>query len=92
MMRSSTRSEGPRLDRIAVLCAQIRVATEMHSRVNGAKHHAFREACSAGHVSPSLERSERRGLAVLCHSLVVDSTFEQGENVAIAVVSSSSCY
>ena len=38
---------------------------------------------------PSLERSERQGL--FYDSLVVDWTFEQSENVAIAVMSLSSC-
>ena len=51
--------------------------------MNGVKHRAFREACSAGHVPPSLEQSERRDLFFVMHSLVVDSTFEQSENVAI---------
>ena len=46
--------------------------------------------------APSLERSERQGLFFVMpvNSLVVDSTFEQSENVAIVrflVVSSSSC-
>ena len=48
-MRSATSSEGPRLVRIAVPCAQTRVAVKMHSQTNGMKHCAFREACSAGH-------------------------------------------
>ena len=60
-MRSATSSEGPRLVKITVPCAQTRVAIEMHShRMNGAKHHTFREACSlshAGHVPLSLERA-----------------------------------
>ena len=54
-MRSSTSSEGPRLVRIAVPCAQTRVAMEMHSRMNGAKR---REACSAGHRASSEARDE----------------------------------
>ena len=33
-MHSSTNSEGPRLVRIAVPCAQTRVAIEIHSRQN----------------------------------------------------------
>ena len=40
-MRSSTSSEGPRLVRNAVLCAQTRVAIEMHSQTNGVKCRAF---------------------------------------------------
>ena len=57
-MRSSTSSEGPQLVRFAVPCAQTRVAIEMHSRMNGAKRHAFREACSAGHRASSEARDE----------------------------------
>ena len=59
-MCSSTSSEGPRLVRIAVPCAQTRMAIEMHSssRTNGAKCHAFREACSAGHRASSEARDE----------------------------------
>ena len=52
-MRSTTSSEGPRLVRIAVPCAQTRVAIEMHSRVNSAKLRVFREACSPGHMPPA---------------------------------------
>ena len=40
-MRSSTSSEGTRLVRIAALCAQTRVAIEMHSQTNSAKCYAF---------------------------------------------------
>ena len=85
-MRSATSSEGPRLVRIAVPCAQTRVAIEIHSRTNGAKRRAFLSRPRA--TEPRAKRETR---SVLCHSLVVDSTFEQSENVAIAVVSSSSC-
>ena len=74
-MCSSTSSEGPRLVRFAVPCAQTSVAIEMHSRTNGAKCHVFQEACSAGHRASS--EAERRGLFFVVHSLVVDST-EQG--------------
>ena len=73
-MRSSTSSEGPRLVRITVLCAQTRVAIEMHSRTNGAKHHAFREACSACRPRATEPRVKRETRSVLYHSLVVDST------------------
>ena len=52
-MRSSTSSEGARLVRIAVPYAQTRVAIEMHSQMNGAKRHAFQEACSAGYQALS---------------------------------------
>ena len=36
-------------------------------------------------------RVKREMRSVLCHSLVVDSTFKQSENVTIAVVSLSTC-
>ena len=75
-MRSSTSSEGSRLVRIVVPCAQTRLpGPRAHSRaqVSGAKRRAFQQACSAG----------REARSDLCHSLVVDSTFEQRENVAI---------
>ena len=39
----------------------------------------------------SSEARDFKTRSVLCHSLVVDSTFEQSENVTIAVVSLSSC-
>ena len=57
-MRSFTSSEGPRLVRFAVPCAQTKVAIEVHSRTNGAKRHALREACSAGHQASSEARDE----------------------------------
>ena len=57
-MRSSISSEGPQLVRIAVLCAQTRMAIEMHSQMNGAKRYAFREASSAGHQALSEARDE----------------------------------
>ena len=73
-MHSSTNSEGPRLVRIAVPCAQTRVAIEMHSRRN--------ERCKAPHVSRGLlsrplatePRVKREMRSILRHSLVVDST------------------
>ena len=52
-----------------------RVAIEKHSWTNGAKHCAFQETCSAGHVPPSLEQSERFWDEVC--SLVVELMFEQ---------------
>ena len=42
-MRSATSLEGPQLVRIAVPCAQTRVAIEMHSRTNGVKRHMFQK-------------------------------------------------
>ena len=81
-MCSSTSSEGSRLVRIVVPCAQTRVAIETYSRANGAKRRAFREVCPAGHRAFE-PRAKREARSVLCHSLMVDSTFEQSENVAI---------
>ena len=78
-MHSATSSEGSRLVTIAVPCAQMRVAIETYSRANGTKHCVFQEACSAGHQASS----KARGKVYSCHSLVVDSTFEQSENVTI---------
>ena len=50
-MRSFISSEGPRLVRIKVPCAQTMVAIEIHRRINGTKGHTFQEAysCSVGH-------------------------------------------
>ena len=69
-MRSSTSSESPRLVRIAVPCAQTRVAIEMHSQ---------RMARSAARFNrPAQQATEPRAKqemrSVLRHSLVVDST------------------
>ena len=73
-MHSSSSSEGSRLVRIVVPCAQTRVTIETHSRVNGAKHGVFREACPAGHRALK-PRAKREVRSVLCRSLMIDSTF-----------------
>ena len=65
-MRSSTSSEGPRLVRIAVPCAQTRVAIEMHSRTNGAKR--FKRL--AQQATESRAKQETR--SVLHQSLEID--------------------
>ena len=80
-MRSPTSSEGSRLIRIIVVPrAQTRMpgprVIETHSQANG--HHFNRPAQQA--TEARVKRDER---SVLCHSLVVDSTFEQSENVTI---------
>ena len=85
-----TSSEGPRLVRIVVPCAQTRMAIKRHS---GTKHCAFREACSYIMLSrprATEPRAKQEMRSVLCHSLMIDSTFKQSENVAIAVVSLNS--
>ena len=81
-MRFSTSSEGSRLVRIVVPCAQTRVAIETYSRTNGAKCRVFREACPAAQATES--RAKRETMSVLCHSLMVDWTFERSENIAIS--------
>ena len=57
-----------------------------------AQHRAFREAYSVGHWASSKAKGDW-GLffVVPVNYLGVDSTFEQSENIAITVVSSSSC-
>ena len=62
-MRFSTNSEGPQLVRIAVPCAQTRVAIEMHSRTGERERHEA-PLVSSGQLirPPSLEQSERQGL------------------------------
>ena len=42
-------------------------------------------------MPPAKPRAKQEMRSVLCHSLVVDSTFKLSENVAIAVVSLSTC-
>ena len=65
MMRSSTSSEGPRLVRIAVLCAQTRVAIGDPRDIDAFSNERLKVLCVLrGQLSrpPILERSERRGL------------------------------
>ena len=78
------------LVRVTVPCAQTRVAIEMNSQTNSAKRRTFQKGLLSRPraTEPQAKRETR---SVLCHSLMVDSTFEQSENVAIAVVSLSSC-
>ena len=57
-MRSATSSEGSRLVRVVVPCAQMRVAIEMYFQVNDTKCCAFREACSAHDRAMSEARHE----------------------------------
>ena len=51
-----------------------------------------RPAQHAGHVPPSLERSERQSLLFVIIIVVVDSAFKQSENVAIAVMSTQQIF
>ena len=60
-MRSATSSDGPRLVRITVPCAQTRVAIEMHPRANSTKRRVFQEACSADHQASSEARDKVYG-------------------------------
>ena len=89
-MHSATSSEGPRLVRIVVLCAQTRVAIEMHSRMPSTARFE-RPAQHAGHACATEPQAKQETRSVLCNSVVADSTLEQSENVAIAVLSPSSC-
>ena len=70
-MRSSTNSKGPRLVRIAVPCAQPRVAIEMHSRTNGAKQ--------------AISTKPRETSLCLCHSLEHHHCSASGESLAAVV-------
>ena len=82
-MHSPTSLEGSQLVRIVKLCAQ--------TRLPGPRGHrdAFLSSskqCKAPRVSTrqaTEPRAKREARSVLCHSLVVDSTFEQSENVTI---------
>ena len=74
-MHCATSSEGPQLIRIAVPCAQTRVAIEMHLE-RTAQSATCLERPAQQVTKPRVKRETR---SVLCHSLVVDSTFEQSE-------------
>ena len=82
-MLSTTSSEGSRLVRIVVPCAQTRVAIETHSRANNMKRCTIQETAQQA-IKPRAKREVR---SVLYHSLVIHSMFKQSENV---MVSSSS--
>ena len=82
-MHSPTSLEGSRLVRIVVPCAQTRLPGPGGHRDAFSSSSERRKAprVSTGLLgrSPNLERSERRCLLFV----MVDSTFEQSENVAI---------
>ena len=84
-MRSPTSLEDSLLVRIVVPCAQTRLPgprghrDAFSSSSERRKRRAFRQACLVCHRASS----EARGDVSLCHGLVVDSTFERSENVAI---------
>ena len=82
-MRFPTSSEDSQLVRIIVPCAQTRLPGPRGHRdafsSERCKCRVFRHACSAGYRA----LSEARGDVFSCHGLVVDSTFERSENVAI---------
>ena len=88
----STRSlQGSGLVRTVELCAQTRVAIEMHSWMSSAARFEW-----PAKQATEPWASERRGglFFVIPVNSPVDSTFEQSKNVALAhflVVSSSSC-
>ena len=86
-MRSPTSSEDSRLVRIVVPCAQTRLpclgAIDMHThsraRASGASAARFDKPARQA-TEP---RAKREVMSALCHGVVVDSTFERSENVAI---------
>ena len=85
-MRSPTSSEDSRLVRIVVPCAQTRLpgsigAIEMHSRARASGASAVRFDRPARQATEP--RAKREAISALCHGLVVDSTFERSENIAI---------
>ena len=88
-MRSPTSSEDSRLVRIVVPCAQTwhkrgcqgLGAIEMHSRAQASSASAARFDRPARQATEP--RVKREVMSALCHGLVVDSTFQRSENVAI---------
>ena len=81
-MCSPTSSEGSRLVKIVVLCAQTRVPGPRGHRERGTLER------SAAHFDRPAQqankpRAKRQARSVFCHSLVVDSTFMQSENITI---------
>ena len=87
-MRSPTSSEDSRLVRIGVPCAQTRLPGP---RGHIEMHHVHSRARASGASAARFDRpAKREAMSALCHGLVVDSTFERSENVAIYTVSLSS--
>ena len=87
-MHSPTSSEDSRLVRIVVPCVQTRLPgprghrpIEMHSRARASSAGAARFDRPAQQATEP--RAKREVMSALCHGLVVDSTFEWSENVAI---------
>ena len=84
-MRSPTSSEESRLVGIVVPCAQTRLPRPRGHR------DAFSSSASGASAArldrPARQatepRAKREAMSALCHGLVVDSTFERSENVAI---------
>ena len=81
-MHSPTSSEDSRLVKIVVPCAQTRLSGPRGHRdaflssSKRRKHRVFRQATEP--------QAKREAMSALCHGLIVDSTFEQSENVTIA--------
>ena len=87
-MRSPTSSEDSRLVGIVVPCAQTRLPEPRGHRARDAHSRTQASGASAMHFNrPAWQankpRAKQEAMSVLCHGLVVDSTFEQSENVAI---------
>ena len=58
---------------------------------SAAVHNVVKITFTTFHLANGLVPQTSETLSVLCHNLMVDSMFEQSENVNISVVSSSSC-
>ena len=90
-MRSPTSWEDSWLVRIVVPCAQTRLprprAIEMHSRVRASGASAARFDRPARQATEP--RAKREAMSVLCHGLVVDSTFEPGVRTSVSLISYS---
>ena len=81
-MRSPTSSEDSRSVRIVVPCAQTRLPGprgHTRARASGASAACFNRPARQATES----RAKREVMSALCRGLVVDSTFERSENVAI---------
>ena len=85
-MRSPTSSEDSRLVRIVVPCAQTRLPGPWGHR-DAFSSSSERRRRPARFDRPARQatepRAKREAMSALCHGLVVDSTFERSENVAI---------
>ena len=82
-MRSPTSSEDSWLVRIVVPCAQTRLPGPRGHRDAFSSSSEQRKRFDRPAQQATEPRAKREVMAALCHGLVVDSMFEQSENVAI---------